>query len=572
MKCLIISLIITVIFLFNTCKQKPTEVPVVETKISGRVAEKITNNGLSGALITTNPTTSVVTTDGFGNYVISNVSSGQYSVIATKDGYKQNSINVAVKEGYTASADIQLELLLPQLSVSSSNLDFGVGITTLTCILTNTTQIGTINWSIIKSADWLTVNPASGSLTTGTSTLTLTVNRTGLSYGNYNNTLTVTSNGGNKDIAITMTVQNPNLPQLTASPLLLDFGLDKIDLQFNISNTGTGTLNWSAASPQAWISVVPTNDSTRSETDVVTVQVSRAGLTAGNSYAGQVNITSNGGSQSVAIQMRTPTVPTLALSTKQLDFGSTLTNLNFNISNGGSGTLNWQVSSNQNWLTVNPSNGSNQMTVNVYVNRSGLGAGNYSGKLSVTSNGGNDSVNVSMTVPAASNPTSVTLYVPTNITTSSVNLSWSQNNDADFKQYEIHKSTTSSFTPSSGTLYQTIASKSTTSTTVSGLTQNTTYYFKVRVVNNSNLTSDSNERNVTTLSSNSGPYTTDANTIALYHFDETSGNTVADASGNGHTGISNNAAIVVGKWGNARSFNYPRFVIRNFLLMQQTAS
>jgi hypothetical protein len=65
-----------------------------------------------------------------------------------------------------------------------------------------------------------------------------------------------------------------------------------------------------------------------------------------------------------------------------------------------------------------------------------------------------------------------------------------------------------------------------------------------------------NEPNPGGGSSTIGPYENDVNTIALYHFDETSGDTAADGSGNGHTGTSYGATIVAGKFGNARSFNY----------------
>jgi len=57
------------------------------------------------------------------------------------------------------------------------------------------------------------------------------------------------------------------------------------------------------------------------------------------------------------------------------------------------------------------------------------------------------------------------------------------------------------------------------------------------------------------------PYTIDAYTVALYHFDETSGNIAADASGNGHTGTAYGATIVAGKFSNARSFNYDTPVV-----------
>jgi hypothetical protein len=50
-------------------------------------------------------------------------------------------------------------------------------------------------------------------------------------------------------------------------------------------------------------------------------------------------------------------------------------------------------------------------------------------------------------------------------------------------------------------------------------------------------------------------YIPDANTVALYHFNETSGSTVSDASGNGNNGVATGTTIDAGKFGNARSFN-----------------
>ena len=58
------------------------------------------------------------------------------------------------------------------------------------------------------------------------------------------------------------------------------------------------------------------------------------------------------------------------------------------------------------------------------------------------------------------------------------------------------------------------------------------------------------------LAQNLGEYKPDANTVLLLHMNETSGSTVSDASGNGHTGTSHGATIVSGRFGNARSFNY----------------
>ena len=51
------------------------------------------------------------------------------------------------------------------------------------------------------------------------------------------------------------------------------------------------------------------------------------------------------------------------------------------------------------------------------------------------------------------------------------------------------------------------------------------------------------------------PFTPDSLTRGLWHFDESSGNTLLDASGGGNNGIATGTAIVPGRFGNARSCN-----------------
>ncbi len=54
---------------------------------------------------------------------------------------------------------------------------------------------------------------------------------------------------------------------------------------------------------------------------------------------------------------------------------------------------------------------------------------------------------------------------------------------------------------------------------------------------------------------NACPQQPDTNLIAVYHLDETSGQTAADSSGNNHNGAVTGTTIVAGKYGNARSFS-----------------
>jgi len=482
---------------FIGCKAKPTETTQVVTEITGQVSDKATTNIVSGASITTNPTTSSVASDANGNYTIPNLQAGQYSVTATKDGYSPATISVTVTEGNTSTADIQMETLKPQLSVSVPSIDFGTTQSTSSFVLSNATSVGTISYSIALSANWLSLNPTSGTISNGNATITVTATRAGLAFGNYSTNITVTSNGGNQDIPVTMTVSNPNAPQLTVSPIAIDFGTNLTSLSFTIQNTGTGKLSWNASSAQSWISITPTSDTSVSGIDNVKITVNRSGLPPTN-YTGAISVTSNAGSQSVSVKMNVPAVPSIGLSTTSLDFDSTQTQLSFVVSNTGSGTLNWSASANQSWITIAPQSGSNTGTVNISVSRTSLSPGSYSGAVSLTSNGGNGSVAIAMKVAAPAPPSPVTLQVGT-LTVSSVALAWSiYSNALDFGAYRIYYSTSPAVTENS-TLATTITDRTNQSYTVTGLASNTQYYFRVYVLNAAQLTSGSNTVNATTL-------------------------------------------------------------------------
>jgi len=106
-------------------------------------------------------------------------------------------------------------------------------------------------------------------------------------------------------------------------------------------------------------------------------------------------------------------------------------------------------------------------------------------------------------IPENQPPHPVTLYDPTDITSSSMEISWSKNIDTDFDRYELYMSTYSGFTPTSSTKVVTITQQGVTDyTTLHDLTSSTTYYFKVRVFDTGGLYSDSNQVSGATLGIN----------------------------------------------------------------------
>ncbi|MBI4283375.1 MAG: PD40 domain-containing protein [Chloroflexi bacterium] len=98
-------------------------------------------------------------------------------------------------------------------------------------------------------------------------------------------------------IRITLPVQ-PVLSTVPYPPSR-DFGTvpegDTRQWSFAITNSGTGTLEWTVTDDQPWITLSPTNGTTTNETDNVTVTVNTSGLASNVTNSGSVTVTSNGG-------------------------------------------------------------------------------------------------------------------------------------------------------------------------------------------------------------------------------------------------------------------------------------
>jgi len=479
--------ILGILFLNLTC-EPPSEAETTG-KINGTISDATTSQPISGVMITTNPVTSSKTTDSEGNFLIEGVEPSTYTIQASKNGYKTNSTTVSVVAGEESSADIQLSPLTPELSVSATSLSFGTSSTNLTFTISNT-GVGTLTWSIISSSNWITINPTSGSTESESDVVTVTVDRTGMNYGNYYETITIASNTNSKTVDIIMTVANLNAPQLSAYPISLDFGTSAPEMSFYISNSGTGMLTWNITDDKSWISYSPNSGTTESEADEINVNIDRTGFLPG-SYTGNIYISSDGGNQTITVSMTIPDEPSLSVSTNSLDFGSSETRLTFDITNVGSGDLAWSVTDNKDWIIVSPTSGTNYSTINVSIDRTDLSPGNYSGLLTISSNGGTYNVEISMNVPANAPPTAIQLYAPTNINTTSMSFSWAMSYDTDFLSYKLYRSTNSNVSESSYPV-TTIVNRYTTSYSDESLQDGTTYYYRLYVEDEAHQTTGSN--------------------------------------------------------------------------------
>jgi len=197
--------------------------------------------------------------------------------------------------------------------------------------------------------------------------------------------------------------------------------------------------------------------------------------------------------------------PTIAFSPSSFAFtaiegGSDPPNQTLSVRNSGGGTLDWSVTDDMDWLTLNPTSGSstgeqNFITLSVHI--SGISAGSYNAAITISAPG---ATNTPRTVPvrlivSPMPPAAPSNLIATPLSTSQIDLSWvdNSNNETGFK---IERKT------GVGGSYNQIASVGANVTTYSdsGRNQGTTYCYRVRAYNAGGNSAYSNEACATTFS------------------------------------------------------------------------
>jgi len=525
----ILSLLMS-IGLFISCTDDSSPVkPATKATLSGTVTDLKTGNSVANALVTLQPTGRSIATGNNGSYSFDELDADTYTIKITSDGYSENTATVTVKIAETNKVDIQLAPIQPELSVDKELLNFGTTSTTQTFIINNS-GTGELTWSIAPSENWATVTPASGTTSTGTSPVTVSINRTGLTYGNHSTPLTITSNANSKTVEVFVVVPDPTGLQLSAYPTMLNFATSGTEMELSIQNTGAGMLSWSISDDAAWLSCTPTTGTTEGEIDKINVTVNRYGLTPGN-YTGNITVTSDGGSETITVSMEVSNQPLLTVTPASLDFGDASETKSFKIENSSAGDLNWTITDNQDWLTVSNSSGTGDKTITVTVERDDMEVGFYSGNITINSNAGNQIVSVDMEVNE-NLPNGVILNEPTNPTGSTVDLSWTRYIGGDFASYRLYRYTSPSVNYTNGHLVGEYLATNSQNATDTGLTAETTYYYRIYVFNSDDQYLPSNAVSITTPPQLGQWYLAQSTGVALHSIDMLNEN-FAFAGGNG---------------------------------------
>jgi uncharacterized protein (TIGR03437 family) len=230
---------------------------------------------------------------------------------------------------------------------------------------------------------------------------------TPLQVTSWNNTTIVANLPGNLSGLVTIQVRavagydNTNimavpLATIAVAPASLQFaatagGAPPAAQTIQMTNSGTGTLAWTATASASWLSVTPASGTAPS---TLSVSVSPASLTAGT-YQGTVQISAGASNSPLSIGVTftvTQVQASLAVAPQVLTFqyaagGAIPPAQSLTISNAGAGTLAWTAADADFWISLSAQSGTASSTLSVSVNPGNLAPGTYTSNVQIAADG-----------------------------------------------------------------------------------------------------------------------------------------------------------------------------------------
>ncbi|HEY7533404.1 MAG TPA: hypothetical protein VH681_11585, partial [Nitrospiraceae bacterium] len=191
---------------------------------------------------------------------------------------------------------------------------------------------GTLSWTVAASTPWLTVNGGAAASGTNSGSFSVGANISGLSVGSHTGIVTLAASGATntpQSIPVTLSIAAAPIPTIGLSATNLSFtgvqgGSNPSAQTLSISNTGTGTLNWSVSESAAWLTPSVLSGAGAGS---VSLAINTSGMSAGT-YTAPLTIAASGATNTPQTVMVTLTVtaalvPTIGLTPSSLTFSAT---------------------------------------------------------------------------------------------------------------------------------------------------------------------------------------------------------------------------------------------------------
>ena len=271
----------------------------------------------------------------------SNISSGTYYLffVADYQGIISES-NESNNEGYRQVTIIDppyLSLSTNTINVSSiaQNQSFSINSNT--------------NWTVSDDANWLTVSPTNGS-NNGTVTVSYSENTS-----TSQRTATITVSGTGVSSQTITVIQAGATYTLSVTPNSLNVNSSSGNKTFNInSNT-----NWTVNDDANWLTVSPASGSNNG-----TITVSYSENTSTSQRTATITVSGTGVSSQTITVIQAGVTNTLTVTPSNITINSNQGSTTFDISSN----TNWNITENSDWITVNPTSGTNDATITVNYN------------------------------------------------------------------------------------------------------------------------------------------------------------------------------------------------------------
>ena len=243
--------------------------------------------------------------------------------VTVSNGSVQIGVHGVVSVG-VVNAIAVVPLATPALQLSSNNLNFtaivGGSNPAAQPVTIGNAGAGTLSWTATNTQSWLTLSAPSG---TAPSTLSVTAAVGVLAIGSYNDTVTVNAGGaGTQTIAVTFVVSAaPPPPALSVGSSSLTFSANAgaanpASQNISISNSGGGTLSWTASNTQSWLTLSAPSGTAPAN---LGVSISTTGLSAGT-YNDTLMIGGAGSTAKVSVTLNVgPPAPANSATFVKLD-------------------------------------------------------------------------------------------------------------------------------------------------------------------------------------------------------------------------------------------------------------
>ena len=200
-KLCVVLIINVAVFLLCRCE---TQEFILKGELGGYVIDASTNQPVKNATVIINPSSDTTYTGQDGEYFFKSLTPGSYDLLVSKVSYFSNVKSVSIYPASTQSADFDLQKT-PMREFSVPCLDFGFDLTLKRFTISNG-GTGNLYYLVVSNTSWINVSSSSGLLTTQSDTITVKIDKTGLSPDKHKGTILIWSNSGESWIADSMFV------------------------------------------------------------------------------------------------------------------------------------------------------------------------------------------------------------------------------------------------------------------------------------------------------------------------------------------------------------------------------